>query len=90
VPPRPVARRRNPRSRPPTQPSRSTGAAGDPGTCPIATPSRDEDAGPDTAEIAALYVSPDRWRTGLGSALLDAAVNEHTGLPVVRLRRRLS
>jgi ribosomal protein S18 acetylase RimI-like enzyme len=95
--------------------------------CSVSTPTRDEDAGPDTAEIAALYVTPDRWRTGLGSALLDAAlaelelgpwtevtlwvfaanepgrafysahgfevadeaVNEHTGLPVVRLRRRL-
>ena len=95
--------------------------------CSLAAPSRDEDAPPDTAEVAALYVSPKRWRTGLGSALLDAAlaeldgtawtavtlwvfsanergrafyaahgfevadeaVNEHTGLPVVRLRRRL-
>jgi ribosomal protein S18 acetylase RimI-like enzyme len=97
------------------------------GYCSVAAPSRDEDAGAHTAELAALYVSPDRWRTGLGSALLDAAlaqlenspwtevtlwvfaanlrgrafyakqgfeaadeaVNEHTGLPVVRLRRRL-
>jgi ribosomal protein S18 acetylase RimI-like enzyme len=95
--------------------------------CSVARPSRDEDAGPRTAEIAALYVAPERWRTGLGSVLLDAAiaeleagpwtevtlwvfaanlrgrafydahgfdvadeaVNEHTGLPVVRLRRRL-
>jgi ribosomal protein S18 acetylase RimI-like enzyme len=97
------------------------------GYCAVAAPSRDQDAAPDTAELAALYVRPDRWRTGLGSALLaralaelesgrwtevtlwvfaanergrafyaahgfeaaDEAVNEHTGQPVVRLRRRV-
>lgn len=37
-------------------------------------PSRDPDARPETAEIAALYVDPQCWRAGHGSALLDAAV----------------
>jgi ribosomal protein S18 acetylase RimI-like enzyme len=97
------------------------------GYCLLARPSRDEDAAAHTAEIAALYVSPTRWRSGIGSTLLaaalaelaggpwtvatlwvfaanergrafyakhgfevaDEAVNEYTGLPVVRLRRRL-
>ena len=39
-----------------------------------ATPSRDEDAGPDTAEVGALYVSPRLWRQGTGTALLEAAM----------------
>jgi GNAT superfamily N-acetyltransferase len=30
----------------------------------------------DVAEIAAIYVTPDVWRTGVGTALLDAALTE--------------
>jgi ribosomal protein S18 acetylase RimI-like enzyme len=41
------------------------------GLCGVARPSRDEDAGPHTAEIVALYVAPARWRAGIGSALVD-------------------
>jgi GNAT superfamily N-acetyltransferase len=37
--------------------------------------SRDEDAGPATCELAALYVDPDRWRLGIGRELLGAAVD---------------
>jgi ribosomal protein S18 acetylase RimI-like enzyme len=98
------------------------------GYCAIFRPSRDQGAAPQTAEIAALYVAPDRWRSGIGSALLEHVlaelqaeerwaditlwvfaandrarafyehhgftsagepVDEHTGEPIVRLRRRL-
>jgi ribosomal protein S18 acetylase RimI-like enzyme len=38
--------------------------------------SRDADAARDTGEIAAIYVAPARWRAGIGSALIAAAV-EH-------------
>ena len=34
---------------------------------------RDEDL-PDSTELYALYLAPDRWRQGLGSALLEAVV----------------
>jgi ribosomal protein S18 acetylase RimI-like enzyme len=96
------------------------------GYCSIFEPTRDEDGSPETAEIAALDVSPDRWRAGIGSALLEHAlaeldghwkdmtlwvfaangparafyarhgfedagepVDDYSGQPVVRLRRRL-
>jgi GNAT superfamily N-acetyltransferase len=44
------------------------------GFCAVATPSRDDDAGERTAEIAAVYVEPERWRTGVGRALLGGAL----------------
>jgi ribosomal protein S18 acetylase RimI-like enzyme len=43
------------------------------GFCAVASP-RDEDAGDDVAEIAAIYVEPDVWRIGVGRALMDAAL----------------
>ena len=39
------------------------------------TPSRDEDAGPRTCELAALYVQPERSRRGIGRALLREAMD---------------
>ena len=39
------------------------------------TPSRDEDAGPRTSELAALYVQPERSRRGIGRALLREAMD---------------
>jgi GNAT superfamily N-acetyltransferase len=45
------------------------------GFCSIAAPSRDDDAGERTAEVAALYVEPAQWRTGVGRALLGAALD---------------
>ncbi len=49
------------------------------GFCSLATPSRE--AGPDerTAEIAALYVAPSRWGNGVGTALLEQAIEELRG-----------
>lgn len=48
-------------------------AGGVTGFCSL-IPSRDEDAASGTAEIAALYVAPERWRAGLGTALLASAL----------------
>jgi ribosomal protein S18 acetylase RimI-like enzyme len=38
--------------------------------------SRDPDANPNTAEIGAFYVEPDKWRKGIGRAMLSAALDE--------------
>jgi ribosomal protein S18 acetylase RimI-like enzyme len=43
------------------------------GFCSVAAPTRDRRAADATAEITALYVDPDHWRSGAGTALLDAA-----------------
>jgi GNAT superfamily N-acetyltransferase len=40
-----------------------------------AGPSRDEDAGPDTAEVMMIYASPDAWGTGVGRGLMTAALD---------------
>jgi ribosomal protein S18 acetylase RimI-like enzyme len=45
------------------------------GFCSVAAPSRDGDAGERTAEVAALYVEPAQWRTGVGATLLRAALD---------------
>jgi ribosomal protein S18 acetylase RimI-like enzyme len=46
------------------------------GFCSVAMPSRDDDASSRTAEIAALYVDPELWRTGIGAALMAAALEQ--------------
>lgn len=46
------------------------------GVCTTAAPSRDDDADPRTAEVAATYVDPARWRSGAGTALMRAALAE--------------
>jgi L-amino acid N-acyltransferase YncA len=38
--------------------------------------SRDPDAVPNTAEVAALYFHPDKWRKGIGRALLSAPLDQ--------------
>jgi len=40
------------------------------GFCTVSVPSRDDDAGEGTAEVAATYVDPACWRQGIGGALL--------------------
>jgi len=44
------------------------------GFCAVATPSRDPDAAHDVAEVAALYVDPSAWGTGVGRALMEVAL----------------
>jgi ribosomal protein S18 acetylase RimI-like enzyme len=44
------------------------------GFCAVATPSRDSDAPPGTAEIGAIYVDPQAWRSGTGRALMGEAL----------------
>jgi GNAT superfamily N-acetyltransferase len=46
------------------------------GFCTVAAPGTDEDAGEHTAEVVATYVDPQRWRAGIGSAVLEAALSE--------------
>jgi ribosomal protein S18 acetylase RimI-like enzyme len=42
----------------------------------LLAPSRDADANPNTAEVAAIYVHPEKWRKGIGGALLSASLNQ--------------
>jgi len=44
------------------------------GFCSLALPSRDDDAGERTAEVAATYVDPAHWQSGIGRSLLGAAL----------------
>ncbi len=46
------------------------------GFCHVATPSRDPDVDPATAELTSIYVAPGQWRAGTGAALLDAALSQ--------------
>jgi GNAT superfamily N-acetyltransferase len=46
--------------------------AGTAGFCSFAAPSRDPDAGPATAELAAFYLDPARWGSGVADRLLSA------------------
>jgi ribosomal protein S18 acetylase RimI-like enzyme len=39
----------------------------------VLSPPRDDDLGPEYAELVAIYVHPEHWREGIGSALLDAS-----------------
>jgi GNAT superfamily N-acetyltransferase len=45
------------------------------GFCVTATPSRDDDTEDDVAEIVALNVAPDAWRSGVGTALMVDALD---------------
>ena len=40
-----------------------------------AWPTRDDDDGPDTAEVAMIYASPDAWGTGAGRELMTTALD---------------
>jgi GNAT superfamily N-acetyltransferase len=51
------------------------------GYCFIAAPSREPDLGPDVAELVAIYVVPERWGQGAGTALMGAAMERLSGLP---------
>ncbi|MFI5025152.1 MAG: GNAT family N-acetyltransferase [Solirubrobacterales bacterium] len=49
------------------------------GFATYSVPSRDADEAADVGEIPALYVSPTTWRSGLGSALIEAAATRMAG-----------
>jgi ribosomal protein S18 acetylase RimI-like enzyme len=57
------------------------------GFCRVATPSRDADADDRWAEVAVLNVSPDAWRSGVGTALMHDALErfQRDGWAVVTL-----
>jgi GNAT superfamily N-acetyltransferase len=54
----------------------ASGSQGLQGVCAIEMPSRDDDSGPQTAEVAALYVDPAVWGQGFGRILLETALSE--------------
>jgi GNAT superfamily N-acetyltransferase len=51
------------------------------GYCYVAAPTQEPGLGPEVAEVVAMYVSPDHWRAGAGSALMEAALERLAGLP---------
>jgi GNAT superfamily N-acetyltransferase len=46
------------------------------GFCSVIAPTRDGGAPPWTAEVAAIYVEPVRWRGGVGGALLERSLRD--------------
>jgi GNAT superfamily N-acetyltransferase len=51
------------------------------GYCFVAAPSREPDLGPNVAELVAIYVEPDRWGQGAGTALMRTAMERLSDLP---------
>jgi GNAT superfamily N-acetyltransferase len=51
------------------------------GYCFVAAPSREPDLGRKVAELVAIYVEPERWGEGAGSALMHSALARLTDLP---------
>jgi GNAT superfamily N-acetyltransferase len=51
------------------------------GYCFVAAPSREPDLGTKVAELVAIYVEPDRWGRGAGTALMRAALDRLSKLP---------
>jgi GNAT superfamily N-acetyltransferase len=49
------------------------------GFCTLFAPSRDDDAPANVCELAAIYVEPERWRWGIGRALMRAVLDKATG-----------
>ena len=51
------------------------------GYCFVAAPSRERELGANVAELVAIYVEPDRWSQGAGTALMRAAIERLVELP---------
>jgi ribosomal protein S18 acetylase RimI-like enzyme len=51
------------------------------GYCFVAAPSRERELGPTVAELVAIYVEPEHWRSGAGRALMRAAIERLAQLP---------
>jgi GNAT superfamily N-acetyltransferase len=51
------------------------------GYCYVAAPTREADLGSEIAEVVAMYVRPSHWRGGVGTALMEAALERLSGLP---------
>ncbi|HEY6636876.1 MAG TPA: GNAT family N-acetyltransferase [Solirubrobacterales bacterium] len=51
------------------------------GYCFVAAPSREPDLGRKVAELVAIYIEPERWGQGAGSALMHTALVQLADLP---------
>jgi GNAT superfamily N-acetyltransferase len=51
------------------------------GYCFVAAPSREPELGRNVAELVAIYVEPERWGQGAGTALMRAAMQRLSQLP---------
>lgn len=51
------------------------------GYCFVAAPSRERELGSTVAELVAIYVEPEHWRSGAGGALMRAAIERLAQLP---------
>jgi ribosomal protein S18 acetylase RimI-like enzyme len=51
------------------------------GYCFVAAPSRERELGPSVAELVAIYVEPERWGQGAGTALMGGAMARLADLP---------
>jgi len=51
------------------------------GYCYVAAPAREAEPGARTAELVAMYVASAHWRHGVGTALMDAALDRLAELP---------
>ena len=51
------------------------------GYCFVAAPSRERELGAIVADLVAIYVEPDRWSQGAGTALMHAAIERLVELP---------
>ena len=49
------------------------------GYCSLALPSRDQDTGPDVAEVTSIYVLPEHQGSGIGRALMTAGLEHVRG-----------
>jgi GNAT superfamily N-acetyltransferase len=58
-----------------------TDGGGFAGYCYVAAPTREPQLGRRVAELVAMYVSPDHWRAGAGSSLMEAALERLARLP---------
>jgi GNAT superfamily N-acetyltransferase len=51
------------------------------GYCYVAAPTREAELGADVAELVAMYVVPGHWREGVGTALMNVALERLAKLP---------
>jgi GNAT superfamily N-acetyltransferase len=51
----------------------------------VVAPARDGDLGPEVGELVAIYIDPNRWRQGIGRALIEETVRRTAGMGFTEL-----